>query len=101
MYYVLFLQVAIEGMMQTVRSLLLAAFVLKWPSQAVLLYGVSHLCGSLLYTISYYGFFAYIMQRKKRIEKLPVQSFRHLFPSREHGKWMVSLSKFEVSLTKC
>lgn len=89
-FYVVFIQVAIEGMMQTLRSLLLAIFVFKWPRQAVLLYGISHLCGSVMYTVSYYVFFAYSMHRKKGSEKLPVKSFYQLFPSWERGMWMVS-----------
>ncbi|XP_050687419.1 protein RFT1 homolog isoform X1 [Eriocheir sinensis] len=84
-------RVTIEGMMQTLRSLLLATFVFKWPSQAVLLYGISHLCGSVMYTASYYGFFAYVMHRKKEVEKLPVKSLGQLFPSWEQGIWLPSV----------
>lgn len=50
-------KVVIEGLMQVLRSILLAAFVYLWPMQAVFVYGVSHILGSLFYCASYYGLF--------------------------------------------
>lgn len=88
---ILFLQVAIEGLMQTLRCVLLATFVFMWPSQAVILYGVSHLFGSFAYIACYYILFAWVIHRKREVEKLPVHSFRQLFPTWERGKWMVSI----------
>lgn len=86
-------RVAIEGLMQTLRCVLLATFVFMWPSQAVILYGVSHLFGSFAYIACYYILFAWVIHRKREVEKLPVHSFRQLFPTWERGKWMPSVDK--------
>lgn len=86
-------RVAIEGLMQTLRSVLLAAFVFWRPSQSVLLYGISHLFGSFVYAASYYILFAYVLHRKSEAKKLPVHSFGQLFPSWEQGKWVPNIDK--------
>lgn len=76
--------------MQLLRSLLTAVFIYMWPYEAVLMYGVSQLCGSLAYFASYYGLFAYVLHDKDATEKLPIRSFRQLFPKCEGNKLMVS-----------
>ncbi|MPC32798.1 Protein RFT1 [Portunus trituberculatus] len=86
-------RVSIEGLMQTLRSLLLAAFIFLWPSQSVLLYGISHLFGSFVYAASYYILFAYVLRRKGGAKTLPVHSFWQLFPTWEQGKWVPSVDK--------
>ena len=93
LWIILLLQVVIEGLMQTLRSILLASFVFTWPSESVLLYGVSHLCGSFVYAASYYILFAFVMHKKSGVEKLPIHSFWQLFPTWGRRKWMVSLKK--------
>ncbi|XP_063863644.1 protein RFT1 homolog [Scylla paramamosain] len=86
-------RVAIEGLMQTLRSVLLVAFVFLRPSQSVLLYGISHLFGSFVYAAAYYILFAYVLHRKSGAKKLPVHSFWQLFPTWERGKWVPSVDK--------
>ncbi|KAK3864782.1 hypothetical protein Pcinc_029562 [Petrolisthes cinctipes] len=81
-------KVVIEGLMQLLRSLITAVFIYVWPYEAVLMYGVSQLCGSLVYCASYYGLFAYVLHNKDATKKLPIQSFRQLFPHRERHKKM-------------
>lgn len=79
-------KVVIEGLMQLLRSVLLAAFVYVWPMQSVFMYGVSHILGSLVYCASYYGLFIQVFHSKEDVVKLPVQGTRQLFPKWKQGE---------------
>lgn len=79
-------KVIIEGLMQVLRTVFFAIFVFIWPLHAVLMYGISHILGSLLYFILYYGVFAYTFSQKEETKKLPIHSVRQLFP-RTNGRY--------------
>lgn len=79
-------KVMIEGLMQVLRSILLTVCVYFWPVQAVFMYGVTHMLGSLVYCSSYYGLFIQAFSSKIDARKLPVQRIRHLFPRWKQGK---------------
>lgn len=81
-------KVVIEGLMQLLRSILLALFVYIWPFQAVLMYGVSQLIGSFLYCFAYYGLFIHTFAKKEEVTKLPIQNFRQMFPRTEGDKML-------------
>lgn len=83
-------QVVIEGLMQLLRSVLLALFVYIWPFQAVLMYGVSQLIGSLLYCFAYYGLFIHTFSKKEEAAKLPIQNIWQMLPRTEGDKMLVS-----------
>ncbi|XP_042893125.1 protein RFT1 homolog [Penaeus japonicus] len=79
-------KVVIEGLMQLLRSVLLAAFVYLWPFQAVFMYGVSQFLGSLLYCFSYYGLFVHTLSKKEEAAKLPIKNLRQMLPRTEGHK---------------
>ncbi|XP_042217702.1 protein RFT1 homolog isoform X2 [Homarus americanus] len=79
-------KVVIEGLMQVLRSILLATFVYIWPMHGVLMYGISHIVGSLIYCVSYYGLFIQIFHKKEEVVKLPVKGIRQLFPRWKPGR---------------
>jgi len=64
-----------------VRSALIVAVVILVPSNAVMGYCISHLIGSLVYTIGYYLVFYRAFNDKEVIKKLPLSNMRQMFPS--------------------
>ncbi|XP_069167781.1 man(5)GlcNAc(2)-PP-dolichol translocation protein RFT1 isoform X2 [Procambarus clarkii] len=92
-------KVVIEGLMQVLRSILLAAFVYLWPMQAVFVYGVSHILGSLFYCASYYGLFFKIFCSKENAKQLPVREIRQLFPKWKQGKLLPEVNNELGSLS--
>lgn len=84
-------KVIIEGFMQVLRTVLFATFVYIWPLHAVLMYGISHILGSMLYFILYYGVFAYTFYQKDEVKKLPIHSLRQLFPKITDGRYYIEI----------
>lgn len=78
-------KVVIEGVMQLLRSILLALLVFLWPMHSVLVFGISHLLGSIVYSIAYYGVFMKTLKKKDDAD-LPIQEFNQLLPKWSSGK---------------
>ncbi|XP_076062620.1 man(5)GlcNAc(2)-PP-dolichol translocation protein RFT1 isoform X2 [Oratosquilla oratoria] len=73
-------KVVIEGMMQLLRSILLASLIYAFPSRAVLVFGVAQLTGSCFFLVAYFLLFGTALANKETAKALPVQRFRQLFP---------------------
>ncbi|XP_064109096.1 protein RFT1 homolog [Macrobrachium nipponense] len=80
-------KVVIEGVMQLLRSLLLALFVFLWPMHSVLVFGISQMLGSIVYSVSYYIVFLRAL-RGKEDSSLPIHEFNQLLPKWSNGKML-------------
>ncbi|XP_066955002.1 man(5)GlcNAc(2)-PP-dolichol translocation protein RFT1 isoform X2 [Macrobrachium rosenbergii] len=80
-------KVVIEGVMQLLRSLLLALFVFLWPMHSVLVFGISQMLGSIVYSASYYIVFMRALRRKED-SSLPIHEFNQLLPKWSNGKML-------------
>ena len=82
--------------MQLLRSILLALFIYIKPESAVILYGVAHLLGSVLYVSCYYGFFAMILKKKEVAATFPIQNYHQLLPTMNKKSTMELVNFFKI-----
>lgn len=81
-------RVIIEGLMQLLRSVLVAGAVLVFPGLAVLNYSLAHVAGSCLYCGCYYWVWQRAFREKESQVRLPFTGLRQLLPSRQPGEWL-------------
>ncbi|KAF8770062.1 Protein RFT1 like protein [Argiope bruennichi] len=75
------LKVVLEGTMLTVRSLSMVLCLSRWPEQAMYCFCFSQALSSVVYTLSFYGYFGYYLNSsEQKISPLLISSLRDTLP---------------------
>ncbi|GBN46890.1 Protein RFT1 [Araneus ventricosus] len=75
------LKVVLEGTMLTVRSLSMVLCLSRWPEQAMYCFCFSQALSSVVYTLSFYGYFGYYLNsQEQKICPLLISSLRDTLP---------------------
>ncbi|GFR29223.1 protein RFT1 homolog [Trichonephila clavata] len=105
-YHFVKLKVVMEGTMLTVRSLSMVICLSRWPDQAMYCFCFSQALSSLVYTFSFYAYFAYYLNsQQQKISPLLITSLHDIFPkfSKYFVEWedlCLSWSFFKQTLLK-